>query len=141
MLRCGCVRFHCSLTANELGLLSQWPFLRFHRASAAASEALVVTSVPASIPRRCSAEAAVLSCPGPRGDGLPICCISGLGVAEAAQGAGAGPPEEAAVSQLFWEQLLGFYKVAQRRSETVMGNRRADSKNLHSYPEISQKSL
>lgn len=79
---------------------------------------------------------------GRGGDGLPICCISGLGVAEAARGAGAGPPKgSGGLSTFLGNNYWGFYKAALRSSETVMGNRGADSENLHSCPEISQKSL
>lgn len=49
MLRYGWIHFYCSLAANSLGLLSRWPFLRLHRAEAAALEVLIVISVPASI--------------------------------------------------------------------------------------------
>lgn len=62
---------------------------------------------------------------------MPICCISGLVVAEASTGSGRRTPEKDGVSQLFREQLLGFYKVALRRSEAVMGNHRADTKKFY----------
>lgn len=81
------------------------------------------------------------SCPGLRGKGLPICCISDLVVAEASTGSGGRTPEKDGVSQLFREQLLGFYKVALRKSEAVMGNHRADTQKstflCRNVPEVS----
>lgn len=73
---------------------------------------------------------------------MPICCISGLVVAEVSTGSGRRTPEKDGVSQLFREQLLGvFYQVALRRSEAVMGNLRADTPESTSVgrkvPEVS----
>ena len=42
------------------------------------------------------------------GSGLPICCISGLAVAEAGRGTGCRAPGGSHGLQTFWEQLLDF---------------------------------
>lgn len=44
------------------------------------------------------------------GSGLPICCISGLAVAEEGWGSRCNTLEEVSV-QTFWEQLLNFHSM------------------------------
>lgn len=69
---------------------------------------------------------------------MPICCISGFVVAEVRTGSGRRTPEKDGVSQLFREQLLGFYKVALRRSEAVTGQILKKSTFLcRNVPEVS----
>lgn len=91
------------------------------------------TGLHSSSRQSLAAEATFQSCPRLRGNGLPICCISGLVVAEASTGSGRRTPEKDAASQLFRERLLGFYKVALRRSEVVMGNHWTDNKKSTSF--------
>lgn len=63
------------------------------------------------------------------GSGLPICCISGLAVAEYGTGSGCRALEKCYSLQTFWEPLLEFYKVALRTCETDMETNRQPGGN------------
>lgn len=75
-----------------------------------------------------TAEATVFELSWAIGSGLPICCISGLTVAEAGMGEWMQGPEGSHSLQTFWEQLLDFYKAALWTSETVMGTNRGPAR-------------
>lgn len=58
--------------------------------------------------RSLAAEATVFELSWATGSGLPICCISGLAVAEAGRGTVCQAPGGSHGLQTFWEQLLDF---------------------------------
>ncbi len=67
-----------------------------------------------------TAEATELELSWATGNGLPICCISDLAVAEAGRGSGCRALKEATVSKLFGNNYWNFFKAALWTRNTLM---------------------
>lgn len=110
--------------------MKEFDYLNIHLLLNVGGFFFMTEEVSVSRAKAFTAEATDLELSWATGSGLPICCISGLAVAEAGRGSGCGALGEATVSKLFgnnyyWiftKWLCGHARQTWRQTESQIEN-------------------